>query len=67
MPLLSIAYTYRGQNVYVLLPQTFRFVNTWYFEGIETLPLSPRQTLHNEATRRDADSITSGGFILGRG
>ena len=58
-------YTFCPGNVYVLLPQAFRFVNTWYFKGIGTLPLSPRQTLHNEATRSDADSIASGGFILG--
>ena len=58
-------YTFCSGNVYVLLPQAFRFVTTWYFEGIGTLPQSLRQPLHNEATRRDAIGIASGGFILG--
>ena len=60
-------YTFCPGNVYVLLPQAFRFVNVWCSESIEALPLSPRQPLHNEATRRDAIGIASGGFILGRG
>ncbi|KDU79467.1 hypothetical protein HMPREF1121_00203 [Porphyromonas sp. KLE 1280] len=49
------------------MAQAFRFVTTWYFEGIGTLPKSLRQPLQDEATRRDAIGIASGGFILGRG